>query len=560
MTMDGQKKERLRHLIAAAVFDVWCQVSGSVAPASVEGTVCITAEGSGTLIVHVDNNFKTKSSTQLDRNCNDVSAIDPDTQGQENMAAYLDDLSPASLTSGSDVTSRDNRASGFSATMLPQHDSGFDSTHDDAHLTHADPHATRDENVDVKPLISPVASASDTAGPICAGTGYYSALEGRQHDVSDDVTGSSKLNESDALEWSFHERDRSDRLAPLMSTPKRDVKRRRHDLHSHKSDALDLTTSRHSLNDSDDVTPRNVADITAASPHSYAEQVRDVIRQRILSQAHNFIQHRPGVSDDSELALKMPKLEPLSFDESNQFRGANHSDARHPSLDDSSRSASLSSANSVFLSPEAGAMLSFPFPPFLSQKQQQMAALQQKMRAANLGLAAGRLQEMMQRALPPVFPFHRLSESAAAAAFPQPHERPSSEPMNLAQSDADKMSTSLEEQHSPQSAPASTEQKVYRCKFCCKTFLFKSKYQEHLPVHTNARPYHCRLCSRTYKYKYDLRVHLRTHLGIPTKSTLCPFCGEKFDTNKLLRQHIKETHRENQAMLSEEQLQVFDAI
>ena len=40
----------------------------------------------------------------------------------------------------------------------------------------------------------------------------------------------------------------------------------------------------------------------------------------------------------------------------------------------------------------------------------------------------------------------------------------------------------------------------------------------------------------------------------------CPFCSEKFDTNKLLRQHIKEAHRENQAMLSEEQLQVFEAI
>jgi len=56
-------------------------------------------------------------------------------------------------------------------------------------------------------------------------------------------------------------------------------------------------------------------------------------------------------------------------------------------------------------------------------------------------------------------------------------------------------------------------QRVYRCDYCSKTFLFRSKYHEHLPVHTSARPFQCHLCSRTYKYKYDLRVHLRTHLG-----------------------------------------------
>ena len=89
---------------------------------------------------------------------------------------------------------------------------------------------------------------------------------------------------------------------------------------------------------------------------------------------------------------------------------------------------------------------------------------------------------------------------------------------------------------------ASLEQKIYRCDFCNKTFLFKSKYHEHLPVHTSARPFQCHLCTRTYKYKYDLRVHLRTHLGIPTKSTVCPFCASRFATNKFLRQHMREAH------------------
>jgi hypothetical protein len=95
------------------------------------------------------------------------------------------------------------------------------------------------------------------------------------------------------------------------------------------------------------------------------------------------------------------------------------------------------------------------------------------------------------------------------------------------------------------------EQRVYKCEFCSKTFLFKSKYHEHLPVHTNARPFRCHLCSRTYKYKYDLRVHLRTHMGIPTKSTICPFCSSKFSTNKVLRIHIRDSHQDRQQSLSE---------
>lgn len=99
----------------------------------------------------------------------------------------------------------------------------------------------------------------------------------------------------------------------------------------------------------------------------------------------------------------------------------------------------------------------------------------------------------------------------------------------------------------PPAVGGSEQQKIYRCDYCFKTFLFKSKYHEHLPVHTSARPFQCHLCTRTYKYKYDLRVHLRTHLGIPTKSTVCPFCADRFATNKLLRQHMRNAHSDDQA-------------
>lgn len=119
-----------------------------------------------------------------------------------------------------------------------------------------------------------------------------------------------------------------------------------------------------------------------------------------------------------------------------------------------------------------------------------------------------------------------------------PNSRPASAPIDQNGNDKETLYTSEKGE----------AQKVYRCNFCSKTFLFKSKYYEHLPVHTNVRPFQCHLCSRTYKYKYDLRVHLRTHMGIPTKSTVCPFCTVKFDTNKLLRLHIQEFHHASVAL------------
>jgi len=55
-----------------------------------------------------------------------------------------------------------------------------------------------------------------------------------------------------------------------------------------------------------------------------------------------------------------------------------------------------------------------------------------------------------------------------------------------------------------------------------------------------------------WKCVIQLLVFFLRNVGIPTKSTVCPFCTEKFGTNKLLRAHIKDAHREQQ-LIGEEQ-------
>lgn len=126
--------------------------------------------------------------------------------------------------------------------------------------------------------------------------------------------------------------------------------------------------------------------------------------------------------------------------------------------------------------------------------------------------------------------------------------------VHVAESTAD----SIKLESSTESAKNAAEQKTYSCKHCHKKFLFKSKYQEHMPVHTSDRPFQCTSCQRTYKYKYDLNVHLRTHQGIPTKSTICPFCTKKFQTNKMLRLHIIEDHKDQQEVMKIKALQPLD--
>lgn len=139
---------------------------------------------------------------------------------------------------------------------------------------------------------------------------------------------------------------------------------------------------------------------------------------------------------------------------------------------------------------------------------------------------------------------HMLAAAAAAASLQPPAIKKRALSSPFMPYSPHPVSEPTHQPKEKRSDSSTDEKRSYRCEYCDKKFMFKSKYNEHLPVHTNERPFQCHLCSRTYKYKYDLQVHLRTHMGIPTKSTICPFCQVKFESNKLLRQHIQAEHRD----------------
>lgn len=93
-------------------------------------------------------------------------------------------------------------------------------------------------------------------------------------------------------------------------------------------------------------------------------------------------------------------------------------------------------------------------------------------------------------------------------------------------------------------SPASTESivtitddKLYQCLLCQKTFNQKSVYQSHLRSHgkEGEDPYRCNICSKTFAVPARLTRHYRTHTG--EKPYQCEYCNKSFSVKENLSVH-----------------------
>lgn len=287
--------------------------------------------------------------------------------------------------------------------------------------------------------------------------------------------------------------------------------------------ALTLQSSWQHLTSGLDLSKRD-GDLALSSPQSYTEQVHDVIRQRLVAKVK--VSHCKSTPDEGEDSAKRVKLEGLS---------------KHDLELSKAVLSSKQGEGQMMLAPSDACPWNPGLPTHPSASRSQKLPSTQYDRdlaaysnpfAAPLFSAYGMMPTLQYPAmcgLMPVMPPPSLPSLSPIANPSPPPSLASNKDRAVPISDTCEVS-------------GTGEQKTYRCEYCSKTFLFRSKYLEHLPVHTNARPFRCTVCDRTYKYKYDLRVHHRTHQGIPTKATLCPHCSLRFDTNKLLRQHISSAH------------------
>ena len=538
-------KQRLKHLVASAILDLWKKETGSLSSVIIEGTICITSHGGRTTVVQVADRFtglipEGASGGRLNAGfephakyqCiesgyggavgfsqhHQCAPPHVDCHNPSVMTAYFDELSPASLISPNADQSNctDYSLIGRDTSRPSSGSANFDESSAEDETIAQMGSSLLGDSVETERSTKP-----DNAGPVCPGTGYYTreGASGSSSDDSDD--DGMKIDESADIDSEPEREEDSEAtdsahdsciVSPgdspkvcikdvLGCVPDFGVKPKRLDVTPKRDpDALDLS--------------HGDADLALSTPQSYTAQVRDVIRQRLLAGRHTVgakDELKPDGRTLTPAVLKNLGLQHTAARRRRGFRGpypvaVTNSDVPFPG------SPSMFTAPVPMLMPPPSAMIPSQFSAFMH-----------KLMPVTNGSLHGILTKHGVDAPPP-------SDTRA--------DSPGATDLSGKCVDTDSDVTEL--------------QKVYSCEFCTKTFLFKSKYHEHLPVHTNARPFQCHLCSRTYKYKYDLRVHLRTHMGIPTKSTVCPFCAGKFDTNKLLRIHIRDNHKE-QSRASEEE-------
>lgn len=87
---------------------------------------------------------------------------------------------------------------------------------------------------------------------------------------------------------------------------------------------------------------------------------------------------------------------------------------------------------------------------------------------------------------------------------------------------------------------AETEQGLYSCDRCDKTFSKHSSLMRHKYEHSGQRPYKCVECPRAFKHKHHLTEHKRLHSG--EKPFQCSKCLKRFSHSGSYSQHMNHRY------------------
>ncbi|XP_046870198.1 zinc finger E-box-binding homeobox 2-like, partial [Hypomesus transpacificus] len=85
-----------------------------------------------------------------------------------------------------------------------------------------------------------------------------------------------------------------------------------------------------------------------------------------------------------------------------------------------------------------------------------------------------------------------------------------------------------------------TEEGLYACNICDKTFQKSSSLLRHKYEHTGKRPHECAICQKAFKHKHHLIEHRRLHSG--EKPYRCDRCGKRFSHSGSYSQHMNHRY------------------
>ncbi|XP_069509685.1 zinc finger E-box-binding homeobox 2-like isoform X2 [Ambystoma mexicanum] len=85
-----------------------------------------------------------------------------------------------------------------------------------------------------------------------------------------------------------------------------------------------------------------------------------------------------------------------------------------------------------------------------------------------------------------------------------------------------------------------TDEGLYACDLCDKTFQKSSSLLRHKYEHTGKRPHQCEICQKAFKHKHHLIEHSRLHSG--EKPYQCNKCGKRFSHSGSYSQHMNHRY------------------
>ncbi|XP_027003196.2 zinc finger E-box-binding homeobox 2-like isoform X1 [Tachysurus fulvidraco] len=85
-----------------------------------------------------------------------------------------------------------------------------------------------------------------------------------------------------------------------------------------------------------------------------------------------------------------------------------------------------------------------------------------------------------------------------------------------------------------------TDEGLYACDICDKSFQKSSSLLRHKYEHTGKRPHECKICKKAFKHKHHLIEHSRLHSG--EKPYQCDKCGKRFSHSGSYSQHMNHRY------------------